>query len=100
MTDPFRELPRFPGEPADARPEPPDTAADRLRHAVPALVMVAGAAVALAVVVGLAVLLLFRGLGRGWLGPVLILAVFLSLPVVAIAAGFYQRARLRRERME
>jgi hypothetical protein len=98
MVDPFRELPRFPGEPADARPEPPDTAADRLRHALPALVMVAGAAVALAVVVGLAVLVLFRGIDRGWLGSVLVLAVFLALPAVAIAAAVYQRARLRRER--
>jgi hypothetical protein len=94
------DLPKFPGEQAGARPEPPDPPADRLRHAVPALVMVAGAAVGLLLVVGLVVLVLFRGIGAGWLTPVLILAIFLTLPIVAISAAFYQRAKLRRERME
>ena len=94
------DLPKFPGEQADARPELPNATADRLRHAVPALVMVAGAAVGLLVVVGLAVLVLTRGVGNNWLMPVLMLAVFLALPVVAISAAFYQRAKLRRDRME
>jgi ABC-type phosphate transport system auxiliary subunit len=98
MSDPLRELPKFPGEQADARPEPPDAPADRLRHAVPALVLVAGAAVGLVVVIGLAVLVLTRGVGANWLTPVLMLAVFLALPVVAISAALYQRAKMRRER--
>ena len=94
------DLPKFPGEQADARPEPPDTPVDRVRHAVPALVMVAGAVVGLLVVGGLAAVVLLRGVGNNWLMPVLMLAVFLALPVVAISAAFYQRAKLRRERME
>jgi hypothetical protein len=94
------DLPKFPGEQADARPEPPDTPADRLRHAVPALVMVSGAVVGLLLVAGLAALVLLRGIGAGWLTPVLILAIFLTLPIVAITAAFYQRAKLRRERTE
>jgi len=69
------DLPKFPGEQADARPESPDTPADRLRHAVPALVMAAGAAVGLLVVAGLAALVLTRGVGNNWLVPVLMLAV-------------------------
>jgi ABC-type phosphate transport system auxiliary subunit len=100
MTDPFRDLPQFPGEQAGTRPEPPDSAADRVAHAIPALVMVAGAAVGLLVVIGLAVLVVVRGVERGWLMPVLILAAFLALTVVAVTAALYQRAKLRRERME
>lgn len=94
------DLPKFPGEQADARPEPPDAPADRLRHAVPALVLAAGAAVGLFVVAGLAVVVLTRGVGANWLMPVLVLAVFLALPVVAISAALYQRARLRRDRTD
>ncbi|HET6572579.1 MAG TPA: hypothetical protein VFG68_03175 [Fimbriiglobus sp.] len=94
------DLPKFPGEEADARPESPDVPADRLRHAVPALVMVAGAAVGLVVVVGLAVVVLARGVGADWLMPVLMLAVFLALPAVAISAALYQRAKTRRDRTE
>ena len=92
-------LPKFPGEQA-ARPDPPDAPADRLRHAVPALVMAAGAAAGLLVVAGLAVLVLTRGVGANWLMPVLMLAVFLALPAVAISAALYQRARMRRDRIE
>ncbi|HVK19295.1 MAG TPA: hypothetical protein VM533_20340 [Fimbriiglobus sp.] len=91
------DLPKFPGEQA-ARPEPPDAPADRLRHAVPALVMVAGAVVGLLLVAGLAALVLTRGVGANWLVPVLMLAIFLALPVVAISAALYQRAKLRRDR--
>ena len=97
MSDPLSDLPKFPGGEAGARPEPPDAPADRLRHAVPALVMAAGTAVGLLVVVGLAVLVLARGVGNNWLMPVLMLAVFLALPVVAISAALYQRARMRRD---
>lgn len=100
MSGPLPSLPKFPGEQADARPGPPDTPADRLRHAIPALVMVAGAAAGLLIVAGLAALVLLRGVGADWLMPVLMLAVFLALPVVAISAAFYQRAKLRRERTE
>jgi hypothetical protein len=98
MSDPLRDLPRFPGGEADARPAPLDAPADHLRHAVPALVLAAGAAVGLLVVVGLAVLVLARGVGANWLMPVLMLAVFLALPVVAISAALYQRAKMRRDR--
>ena len=93
----MNDLPKFSGEQADARPEPLDTSADRLRYTVPALVLVAGAAVGLLVVAGLAVLVLTRGVGANWLMPVLMLAVFLALPVVAISAALYQRARMRRD---
>lgn len=92
------DLPKFPGEQAGVRPEPPDAPADRLRHAVPALMLAAGAAVGLVVVVGLAALVLTRGVGANWLVPVLMLAVFVALPVVAISAALYQRAKLRRDR--
>jgi hypothetical protein len=103
MTDPFPELPKFPGEQADPlpdRPGPPDTPADRLRHAFPALVMIAGAVVGLFVAVGVAILVIVRGVEAGWLFPLLMLAVFLTLPAVAIGAAVYQRAKYRRERGE
>jgi hypothetical protein len=102
VTAPFSDLPKFPGEEPSPppRPESPDTPADRLRHAFPALVMLAGVGVGLLLVVGLAVVLLARGIAAGWIEPVLILVIFLTLPAVAITAAFYQRAKLRRDRME
>jgi hypothetical protein len=102
VTAPFSDLPKFPGEEPSAPPQPesPDTPADRLRHAFPALVMLAGVGVGLLLVVGLAVVLLARGIAAGWIEPVLILVIFLTLPAVAITAAFYQRAKMQRDRME
>jgi hypothetical protein len=103
MSGPFSDLPKFPGEqPADdppARPEPPDTAADRLRHVFPAVIMVTAAGVGLVLVGGLAaVVVAARAVEGGWLGPVLLFVVFLTLPTVAIGAAVYQRAKARRDR--
>ena len=54
--------------------------------------------VGLLLVAGLAALVLTRGVGANWLVPVLMLAIFLALPVVAISAALYLRAKLRRDR--
>ena len=105
MSSSFGDLPKYPGAAAADRerqleelrraPEPQDTAADRLRHAFPALVMFTGIAVALFLVVGMVILLVVRGIETGWLVPVLMAVEFLSLPAVAIGAAFYQRAKMR-----
>lgn len=101
----FGDLPKFPGEEAAARerlleelhtpPEPQETLGERLRYAFPAIVMLIGVGIGLFVAVGLAIVLALRGLERGWLMPVLMIAVFLALPAVAIGAALYQRAKRR-----
>ena len=105
MSGSFGDLPKFPGEEAAQRerlleemrtsPEPQDALGDRLRHAFPAIVMLVGLAIGLFVATGLVILIALRGLERGWLVPVLMVAVFLALPSVAIGAAFYQRAKRR-----
>jgi hypothetical protein len=101
----FGDLPKFPGEEAAQRerlleelhtpPEAPESFGERMRHAFPAIVMLVGVGIGLFVVTGLVIVLALRGLERGWLVPVLMIAVFLALPAVAIGAALYQRAKRR-----
>ncbi len=105
MSGSFGDLPKFPGEEAaererlleelHAHPEPPESFGERVRHAFPAVVMLAGVGIGLFVAGGLAIMLAVRGLERGWLEAVLMLAIFLALPAVAIGAAMYQRAKRR-----
>lgn len=101
----FGDLPKFPGEEAAERerlleelhtpPETPELFGERVRHAFPAIVLLVGVGIGLFVVAGLAITLAVRGLERGWLVPVLMVAVFLALPAVAIGAALYQRSKRR-----
>lgn len=108
MSGSYSDLPKYPGgareDRADlldrlrtGRPaERPEPFAERLRHMIPALVMVAGAAVALFLVVGIGVAFAVKGVNAGWGPTVAFVAAAVVLPVVAVAAAVYERHRRRK----
>lgn len=105
----FSDLPKYPGEASDDRgelldrlrsgtPAEPDSLRDRLRHMFPALVLTAGLGFAGFIALGMAIVLATKAVRAGVVSDLGLLAAFVSLPVVAVAAAVYQRQRNRKGR--
>jgi hypothetical protein len=109
MSGSFAGLPKYPGESeADrakllnvlrpAPPAPPDSLRERVRHLLPVLILGAGVAFAGFVALGTAILLAVRAVDAGLGSSLVLIAAFLALPAVAVAAAVYQRHRDRQRR--
>jgi hypothetical protein len=109
MSGPFADLPKYPGEPEDERakllnvlrpdpPTPPDSPRERVRHLLPVLILGAGVAFAGFIALGMAILLAVKAVDAGLGSSLVLIAAFLALPAVAIAAAVYQRHRDRQKR--